>query len=140
MTREQGDPLVPSGLDSALLGRLTTRSAAAGAREVAELAQEAVGHLDEIRRAAASNPFVNVRLAEAICDRLQAVASGWRHVPEHARPWLKGAMAYFVQGDDELPDDQSPIGFEDDCEVMNACLRLAGREDLCLAPEDFDEY
>ena len=52
--------------------------------------------------------------------------------------WLRAAIYYFAHDDDE-PDFSSPIGFEDDAEVLNACLRLAGRDDLCLKPEDYDD-
>ena len=58
----------------------------------------------------------------------------------------KGAVAARLNG--ELVElmrpiqdsgELSPIGFEDDNEVLNACLRLAGRDDLCLKPEDYDD-
>lgn len=42
------------------------------------------------------------------------------------------------ENDDE-PDFTSPIGFEDDTEVLNACLRLAQLGALCLHPEDYDD-
>ena len=32
-----------------------------------------------------------------------------------------------------------PVGFEDDTEVLNGCLRLAGPDELCLAPEDYGD-
>ena len=52
----------------------------------------------------------------------RAAGAHWDRLPQHARPWLKGAMAYFAAADDDVPDFGSPIGFEDDCEVLNACL------------------
>lgn len=54
------------------------------------------------------------------------------------RAWLAGAILYFAQSNDGEPDLTSPIGFEDDTEVLNACLRFAHLEALCLNPEDYD--
>jgi uncharacterized membrane protein YkvA (DUF1232 family) len=56
-----------------------------------------------------------------------------------AQPWLAGAVHYFTSGSDCEPDFTSPIGFEDDVEVLNACLRLAGLSHLSLKPEEYDE-
>jgi uncharacterized membrane protein YkvA (DUF1232 family) len=53
------------------------------------------------------------------------------------RVWLKGAMLYFVEVDDGDHDFDSPIGFNDDVDVLNACLSMAGLDDLYLNPENF---
>jgi hypothetical protein len=45
---------------------------------------------------------------------------------------------YFASCDDDEPDLSSPIGFEDDTEILNACLRFASLDDLCLKVEDYD--
>lgn len=82
--------------------------------------------------------MVNVALAEAITAIYANLLSRWPSLSTMATPWLKGAMLYFVETDDDDPDFDSPIGFEDDVEVLNACLRMAGLEELCLNPEDFD--
>jgi hypothetical protein len=54
------------------------------------------------------------------------------------RNWLAGAILYFYGCDEDEADFTSPIGFEDDTEILNACLKLAGLEELRLNPEDFD--
>jgi len=136
---EPADP-VPTGLPQGTMRALATLVAESTGASANDLLQSARNHLAEIRTTSAENPFINVRLAEAICDRLHLVVIHWDRVPPNARPWLKGAIAYFEANDDEISDDASPIGFEDDCEVMNACLILAGRADLILDPEDFDEF
>ena len=132
-------PWPTGGLDPHLARRLERRAAGAAERPVETLLDEARSHLAEVRRAAKNNPFLNVRLAEALCDRLHAVATHWQRMPAEARPWLKGAIAYFAATLDDVPDLESPIGFDDDCEVLNACLALAGRPDLQLDPAVYDE-
>ena len=89
--------------------------------------------------ASAANALVNFRMAEAIVAVARQVCSSWDDVPTHARYWLRAAIAYFTTSDDSEPDFDSPIGFEDDLEVLNACLKLAGRSDLYLRPEDYDD-
>jgi hypothetical protein len=46
---------------------------------------------------------------------------------------------YYANADDAEADLTSPIGFEDDVEVLNACLRFARLDELCLNPEDYDD-
>ena len=40
------------------------------------------------------------------------------------RSWLGGAVLYFTTSHDVEPDFISPIGFEDDAEVVNACFEV----------------
>ena len=63
----------------------------------------------------------------------------WNGIPEAYAYWLKGAMLYFSSGNDDEPDFSSPIGFEDDTEVLNACLRYANLSHLCLKVENYDD-
>ena len=104
-----------------------------------QLLGEAMRHVERTRRAYTKNPLINLPLAEAIAGTIKSLVDDWDKVPQHACSWCKGMMRYFVSSDDEEPDFASPIGFDDDAEVLNACLRLAGREDLCVNPEDYDD-
>ena len=63
----------------------------------------------------------------AIFDAVQSVMTEWDRLDESLRYWWRGMIVYFCSDDDELNDFRSPIGFEDDAEVLNACLILAGR-------------
>ncbi len=130
--------LFPAGLNRRLSKILVEHTDQADSKPVAELLALAAVHLDVVRAAHHQNTLVNLRLAEAICDVIKVVIGEWAVVPASAQPWLRGAIAYFAHQSDEQPDLASPIGFEDDAEVLNACLRLAGRDDLCLKPEEFD--
>lgn len=63
----------------------------------------------------------------------------WSYCSINARAWLSAAMLYFVSANDAEPDFSSPIGFEDDAEVLNACLKLAHLDELLVRPEDYDD-
>ncbi|MDB4305984.1 hypothetical protein N9980_00295 [bacterium] len=130
----------PEGLSESVLEKLSDHSNLNGSVRPDDLLASARAHLANIRSVAEENPFINTRLAEGIVDRLHAVAANWDRIPPHAQAWMKAAMAYFADTFDEVPDLASPIGFEDDCEVLNACLRFAEREDSYLDPADFDEF
>lgn len=136
---EQQKSLLPSGLTRKQFEELNRCAATADARAVADLLGEAEAHLRAVEHAHASNWMVNVRLAAAMVDVFRRLAEQWDSVPPMAQPWLAGSVHYFVSRTDTEPDFQSPIGFEDDVEVLNACLRLAGRSDLCLNPEEYDD-
>ncbi len=83
--------------------------------------------------------MINLRLATAIVEVIERVVGDWNSLPADARSWLAGAMHYFCKCNDDEPDFSSPIGFEDDTEVLNACLRFAKLNDLCLNVEDYDD-
>jgi uncharacterized membrane protein YkvA (DUF1232 family) len=131
--------MFPEGLTEKEFSLLTTCSnEAAGLTSQAFLNQASV-HLEKVRQAHDQNPFVNRRLAEAMVDVCKTVVGRWNELPGPAKPWLKGMIGYFALSTDLESDLTSPIGFDDDVAIMNACLRLAGLDDLCLDPEDFDD-
>lgn len=131
--------LYPAGLTRAQFDQLSTYVNKAASLTPNHLLQEAQHHLDRTRAAYASNRFVNIRLATAICGSFTEVAKRWESLSPHARTWLAGAFLYFAKCDDDEPDFSSPIGFEDDAEVLNACLRLTHLDELCVNPEDYDD-
>ncbi|MBM4088244.1 MAG: hypothetical protein FJ276_02255 [Planctomycetes bacterium] len=130
---------VPGNLTRRLLNRLAESVHAARDRTPSELLLAAEVHLERVRAAHKRDCLVNYRLAAAMLNVMQTVVADWAALPPSSQPWLLGAMNYFVEYDDEEPDLKSPIGFEDDAEVLNACLRLAGRDGLCLNTEDYDD-
>jgi uncharacterized membrane protein YkvA (DUF1232 family) len=85
------------------------------------------------------NRIINLHLATAIVEVIERVVGDWDSLPANARSWMAGAMHYFSKSNDDEPDFSSPIGFEDDAEVLNACLRFAKLDDLCLNVEDYDD-
>ena len=128
----------PSGLMYSQLDRLKNYVDQAAPFTPARLLKEADKHLQEALTAYRNNRLVNIRLAEAIREVIEKIISEWEKLPARSQPWLAGAILYFVRSNDDEPDFTSAIGFEDDAEVLNACLRFAELDDLCLNPEDYD--
>jgi uncharacterized membrane protein YkvA (DUF1232 family) len=126
-------------LNSHQLKKLKTYYLEASNLNIEALRQAAMQHLQNTAQACQRNPLINIRLAQALYDTIEQLATIWPTVRPEARPWLAAAILYFVKSDDEEPDFASPIGFEDDTEVLNACLRLAHLDRLCLHPEDYDD-
>ena len=96
-------------------------------------------HVDNARTAYQRNRIVNLRLAVALGAVLEAVLAKWAELSGERRYWLAGAAIYFADCDDDEPDFDSPIGFEDDAEILNACLRFSALDELCLNVEDYDD-
>jgi len=131
--------LFPEGLSQKEFSLLSQCADSSADLSCAELLLSAAAHLEKIRQAHAENAFVNLKLAEAVCLVFNTIIQAWDDLPPHSHRWLKGMMDYFSLSSDLESDLSSPIGFDDDVAIMNACLKLAGREDLCLNPEDFDD-
>jgi len=72
-------------------------------------------------------------------DSIQKVLVSWDSLEGPKQYWLAAAIQYFSKSNDDEPDFGSSIGFEDDAEILNACLKFAGLEQLCVNPEDYDE-
>ena len=90
-------------------------------------------YLDVVRAAAQSRDFVDLALATQITDVLTALVHDAAEYTARERSLLAGAIAYFIDADDENSDLNSPTGLEDDAEVLNAVCRFLGRGDLTLA-------
>lgn len=131
--------LHPLGLGRSQFDRLSEYADRAETISPEQLLAEARQHLEQTQQAHASNRMINVRLASAIVVVIERLANTWDSLSANHRTWLAAAMLYFSNCDDDEPDFDSPIGFEDDVEVLNSCLRFAGLNDLCLNSEDFDD-
>lgn len=103
------------------------------------LRQRSEQHLEIAKTAAESNRLINIRLAKAVLDVIRQILDQWETLPGPNRYWLGGAILYFSSGNDDEPDFSSPIGFEDDTEVLNACLKFANLSHLCLKVENYDD-
>lgn len=79
-------------------------------------------HLASVRRAAEDNEFVDVAEAERLHGLLTDALRDWARLDGEQRRILGHAVAYFVRTDDEENDLRSPIGFDDDAEVIEAAL------------------
>ncbi len=128
----------PSNLTRSQFDRLRECAIGAEAFSPTDLLTAAKQHLERTRAAYAANRLINLRLASAIVSVLEGLVPGWGALGSHDAWWLRGAMHYFATCNDDEPDFQSPLGFEDDLEILNSCLHFIGRSDLCLNAEDYD--
>jgi hypothetical protein len=128
-----------SGLSRSQLERLTALTHEASGKSVDTLQAEVNQHLDRTQAAHQRSRIVNLRLATAIGETIGQVLQQWDSLSANSRNWLAGGFLYFTSHNDDEPDFDSPIGFEDDTEVLNACLRFAELNDLCLNAEDYDD-
>lgn len=133
------DSFIPTGLSKAEFIALNGCTGQVADLPESALLAEAEAHLDAARRAAENNCMVNVTLAAALLCSIRQLLADWDAVPPHAQPWCKGMIRYFTISNDDEDDFNSPLGFDDDATVINACLRLAGRDDLCINPEEYDD-
>ena len=131
--------LYPSGLTRSQFDQLSEFANRASGLDSAQLLDDARQHLEQTVVAHATNRMINLRLATAIVEVIEQVVGDWHSLPDNSRSWLAGAMHYFAKSNDDEPDFGSPIGFEDDTEVLNACLKFARLDDLCLNVEDYDD-
>lgn len=125
----------PAGLSSNVLSTLFKCLKLAEKEEISDLLLSAKEHLFHANEVNERTGMVNIAVAETIAGVFQTVSEEWQTIPQIARPWCKAMMAYFTADGDDEDDFNSPIGFDDDVEVLNACLKYAGREDLCLELE-----
>ena len=129
----------PEGLPRNIFSILKNCADGIGQASLEQLLDEARNHLQIICNAHQVNRMVNYRLAQAIYSIIEMVVTKWDEIPEYSKYWFCGVIRYFSSMDDYENDIQSPLGLEDDVEVLNSCLRLAGLDQLVLNPEDFDD-
>ena len=124
----------PSGLASNVFSMLDNCQRKAENIPLELLLSEAREHLEQAHQAHARNGVVNVQIAEAIYNVFEVIVADWDNIPYQAQAWCKGMISYFSLKDDDEDDFNSLIGFDDDAEVVNSCLLLAGRKDLLINP------
>ena len=131
--------LFPAGLTRQQCDQLSANAERSERYTLTELAEMAKQHVERATRAHARNVLVNVKLAEAIGNCIQDLIGSWDSLPPHSHVWLRSAFHYFAVSNDSEPDFSSAIGFEDDVEILNACVKFAGRAELLINAEDFDD-
>src|SRR5689334_6296109 len=91
--------------------------------EPGQLRDELSVHLDAVRSASAENEFVDLVQAELLHVKLGEALDDWGSYDEGQRSALREAVEYLIRTNDEEDDLRSPIGFDDDTEVVEAALR-----------------
>lgn len=131
--------LFPGGLPRKQFAALQEYAVQAESFSAEKLESLMVRHLADTNIAASKTRLVNVRLANAIAAVVKTLLDRWDDIPRKFRYWLAGAILYFADTNDDEDDFRSAIGFEDDAEVLNACLIHAGLATHCINVGDYDD-
>lgn len=78
------------------------------------------------------NPIIDFETAEKLSKAFLGIEEKWEELTDDAKDNLKGAMYYFAISEDDEPDFSSFTGFDDDVEVINACLKFAKLDNLLI--------
>lgn len=74
----------------------------------------------------------NTLLCEAIGHSAVQLLETYGSFSEEAQALIVGAIYYFLDKEDYLPDTVPLIGFDDDRDLMNHVIERVGREDLLI--------
>ena len=108
-------------------------------RDVSELREEVRSYLAKLRDLSGDLEFLDLALAQHLAVRCVALIDGLGpDSPPETQRLVQAAARYFVEDDDAEGDTISPIGFDDDAEVIELVAREIGREDVLdlQAPEN----
>lgn len=89
-------------------------------------------HVKEAEKAFQNNPVVDYETAQKLSSAFASLKDVWGEISEDGQKCLKAAMYYYALDEDDEPDLESMLGFDDDVAIANACIRAAGKEDLII--------
>jgi uncharacterized membrane protein YkvA (DUF1232 family) len=89
-------------------------------------------YMDKIKEETAYNEFINVSLATKIKDVCMILINDYEKVDNEKKKYIVATINYFVTTDDEEEDLFSPLGFDDDTEILNECLSLVNKKELII--------
>ena len=96
------------------------------------LRQNVENHINRIMEETSHNEFINVKLAKKIKDICLILIDEYDKCTTDAQRYINATVNYFIATDDEEEDLFSPLGFDDDAEILNECLKLIGKENLTI--------
>ena len=109
------------------MDELRRRSRAATVGELLGRRADIYAYVTRVREAAATRDFVDVRTAVRLADELEAMLDRVDDLDAEGRALVWAAIDYFLDESDVEADLTSPLGFDDDAEVVAALLRQVGR-------------
>ena len=109
------------------MDELHRRSRAATVEELLGRRADIHAYVTRVREAAATRDFVDVRTAVRLADELEAMLDRVDDLDAEGRALVWAAIDYFLDESDVEADLTSPLGFDDDAEVVAALLRQVGR-------------
>ena len=89
-------------------------------------------HVKDAEAAFKNNPVVDFETAQKLSAAFAALETLWSDLEDDAKICLKAAMYYYALDEDDEPDLESMLGFDDDVAIANACFRAAGLNSLII--------
>jgi uncharacterized membrane protein YkvA (DUF1232 family) len=99
------------------------------------LKQQIQKYLKEIEKETLQNEFINLPLAKKIARVCLLLLDVYDQYNEEEKKFINATINYFLHSHDDEEDLYSPLGFDDDAEILNECLRLLKKEDLTIEIE-----
>lgn len=100
--------------------------------EVEPLKEEIIGYLGKVKQAQKKNEFLNGTLAGKIGETSILLLESYNTYSKEHQTLMIGAVKYFLLSGDQDKDISSPLGFDDDAEVLNFVLKSIGRDELLI--------
>ncbi|HMV76984.1 MAG TPA: hypothetical protein PK453_05680 [Leptospiraceae bacterium] len=125
---------VPFGLNKKEMEILQKCSIEYAPKSLDTVLKKSSEYFDSVRKAASENSAVNLRLANAILERIQKIPKFRNQLSTEGLFWIKGGAAYFFMAENA----HILSSFEDHTEVWNACAKIAGLDELSIWMEDFN--
>ena len=98
---------------------------------VAELRTQIACHSQSLRQSSSAIEFIDLTKASSVASIcLALLATVTEETPTDERRLIQAGVRYFLEDDDAESDLSSPIGFDDDAEVIALIARAIGRSDL----------
>ncbi|MBK8397782.1 MAG: hypothetical protein IPL26_21415 [Leptospiraceae bacterium] len=92
---------------------------------VSECVSKSKTYLDRVR-ILSKTTLVDNKTASAIYDKIEKLAPIVSNLPEDAKTKFSLVCQYFTQTEDEEDDLNSPVGFDDDAEIINLLIESIG--------------
>jgi uncharacterized membrane protein YkvA (DUF1232 family) len=96
------------------------------------LKQSLKDYVVKIKEETAYNEFINISQAIKIKDVCIALVEDYEKFEYEQKKYIVATINYFVTSEDEEDDLFSPLGFDDDTEVLNECLSLINKKELII--------
>ena len=100
--------------------------------DAASLIQQVQCYWDKIEAASVVKPLLDCDVADKIRNSLAIALQEFDAFSLDDKAWIAAAVFYFIQSDDDEHDFDSPVGFDDDAEVVSAVMAMIGRQDLVI--------
>lgn len=104
--------------------------------ELESIKAEIWQYVEKIVKAQRKNEFLNADLARKISETCIYLLDSYTKYPKDQKALISGAVKYFLLCGDQDSDIGSPLGFDDDAEVLNYVLNKIGRKDLLIDIEE----